>query len=300
MRVTLGMTTNSIRTSLASSAEKLFRAQEIASTNKRITRPSDDVIGTGRSLSMRSALSSMDQFQRNTAIADTELSIASSAIDSLVSVVQELRDTAMSAAKMSLTPEARAAKAAELDGLMTRAEQIANTQNAGRYIFAGSMCDSPPMTWNADHSVHTYMGDDSPLSIRIGPGTTICVGVSAQDLFGVGGASDLFDTIYNLKQEVLAGNVGAISARLADIDDCLENVSAWNSQIGARLDQVETNLSALDDSKTNLTILLSEIEDADTTETLIELQTRENVYQAAIATANQILSLTLANLWNNG
>lgn len=305
MRVTLGMLTNSIRSSLLSSAENLMRSQQIASSGKRISRPSDDVVGTGRSLSMRSALASIDQYDRNSSVAGSELSIASSALDSLVSAVQEVRSVAVTAANASLTDEARAALAAKLDGLMTRVEQIANTQNAGRYIFAGSKCDTPPITWNADHSTHDYVGDNSPLSIRVGPGTSICVGVSGEALLNMGGASvpgvpNLFETIYNLKQEVAAGDVSAISARLADIDKNLQNVISWDSQIGARLNQLDSNTSALLDSKTSLRELLSQVEDADLADAVIQLQTRQNIYQSAIATANQILGMSLANIWNNG
>jgi len=305
MRVTLGMLTNSIRSSLLSSAENLMRSQQIASSGKRISKPSDDVVGTGRSLSMRSALASIDQYDRNSSVARSELSIASSALDALVSVVQELREPAMRAANSSLTPEARATWGTKLDGLMTRAEAIANTQNAGRYIFAGSKSDSAPMTWTADHSVHTYVGDNSPLSIRIGPGANVCVGVSGEALLNMGGASvpgvpDLFETIYNLKQDVLAGDVTACSNQLKDIDKHLENVSSWNSQIGARLNQLDSNTSALLDSKTSLSELLSQVEDADLVDAVVQLQTRQNIYQSAIATANQILGMSLANIWNNG
>ena len=305
MRITLGMLTDSVRNNLFASTEGLMKSQEIAATGKRISRPSDDVVGTGRALSMRSALASIDQFGRNTDIANSELGVASSALDSLVSAVQEIRSVALTAANSSLNDEARGALATKLDGLMNRIEEIANTQNAGRYIFAGSKSDAAPITWNADHSVHTYNGDQSPLAIRVGPQTSISVSVAGDSLLNIGGVSvpgvpDLFETINNLKQDVLAGDVQGISDQIADIDASLNNVSSWRSQVGARLDQLESNTSALLDSKTNLSELLSQIEDADLADSVIQLQIRQNVYQAAIATANQILNVSLANMLNQG
>jgi len=61
------------------------------------------------------------------------------------------------------------------------------------------------------------------------------------------------------------------------------------------LNRLEATTEALLDSKLIMADLLSKTEDIDFAEALVELRTRENIYQAAIATSSRILQLSLAD-----
>jgi flagellar hook-associated protein 3 FlgL len=119
-------------------------------------------------------------------------------------------------------------------------------------------------------------------------------------LFNTGSCSaptspDVFETISLLKQEITSGDTDAISARLDDVDANLNNVVAIRSQVGARIARLESTLKIVQDSQIVFKTLLSETEDADLAEALVELSTRENVYQAAISAMNRILYVSLVN-----
>jgi flagellar hook-associated protein 3 FlgL len=51
------------------------------------------------------------------------------------------------------------------------------------------------------------------------------------------------------------------------------------------------------DSRITTEELLSKTEDADLADAVIELQTKQNVYQAAIAAAERIFEMTLTDFW---
>ena len=101
--------------------------------------------------------------------------------------------------------------------------------------------------------------------------------------------------IEELKTLVLAGDTGGVSSYITNIKNNLDNVTAIRSQVGARLNQLESNQDSLADSKIRVMVLLSKTEDADYAETILELQTRENVYQAAVAMASRVIQTSLAD-----
>ncbi len=301
MRVTLGMMTNSVMDGLMNSADRLLDAQNRATTGKRITRPSDDVPGVGRALTYRSALASIEQYERNSNIADSQLTITSSTLDSIIAQLQDVWKQAVQAGGPVINDEARSAIAVELDEITKRLADFANTQHLGKYIFAGSKSDAKPFVPTPGGvPPYTYQGDSTAFTIQIGAGVYVPTTVTGDMVFNMSSsavpdAPDIFTTIQQIKEAVLAGNVTDLSGHIDDIKKNLNNISAIRSQVGARMQQLESMQKTLLDSKTKIQELLSNTEDADLTEAIIDLQTRQNVYQAAIATASRVLQTSLTD-----
>jgi flagellar hook-associated protein 3 FlgL len=300
MRITLGMMTSSLLTSLTLNSERLLEAENVASSGKRIFRPSDDVPGVGRSLSLRSTLAELDQFERNSGVADSELSVASSALDKAVTALQSVRSLAVQAASAATTPEARAAIVAQLDSLSGELAAVANSQHVGKYIFSGSRSDRPAVVANPGGSPpYVYQGDSSQFTIQVSPGQYVTANVTGDAVFNmngsVAGAPDVFTMIRDLEAKVTAGDVAGISDELTQIDANLNNVVAIRSQIGGRIKRLESNSGSLADLKVSVQDLLSKTEDADLADAVLELQMRQNVYQAAIAAAGKVLQLSLVD-----
>ncbi len=284
-----------------SSSDQLLRAQNMATTGKRIATPSDDPIGTGKSLSLRSALSSIEQYNRNTDVAVSQLSVTSSALDSVVGSIQQLRTLALSAASPAVTEAARANLATQIEKIGETLANTGNTLHMGKYIFSGSLSNTQPIIENvAGSPPYLYQGDGNRLNIRVGPGSLVQAGVTGDTVFNIGSASapgtpDVFTMVRDLRDAVLAGDVAAMSAEITDIDANLGNAISIRSQVGETLRRLELNSDALADSKINASELLSRNEDADMAEALVALRVRENVYQAAISTAGRLLDITLAD-----
>lgn len=300
MRVTMSMLSERLRTGLITSSDRLLQAQNAATTGKRILTPSDDPIGTGKSIGLRSALASIQQYGRNIDVAKSQLSVTSSALDSIVGSVQELRTLALSAANPALTTEARNNLAVQIDNIAKTLANTGNTQHMGKYIFAGSLNHTQPIMENgAGAPPYIYQGDSTQLSIRIGPGSYVSASVTGDAVFNMGstsapGAPDIFTTISNLRDAVAAGDVSAVSAQLVDIDANLSNVIAVRSQVGERLRRLDLSSETLLDTRMSTEGLLSQNEDTDLAEAMVNLRIRENVYQAAISVAGRLLSVSLA------
>jgi flagellin-like hook-associated protein FlgL len=173
MRITFGMLSRSALENLMSGAERLADAQRRASTGKRISKPSDDVTGTGRALDLRSTISQVEQYVRNCDAAKAQLEVTSSALDSAVSALQRVRSIAVEAGSTSTTYQARAALASELDQIMTSLAASGNTIYADKYIFGGSKTkEQPIVTSGLATPPYQYQGNDTLISLQIAPWTS--------------------------------------------------------------------------------------------------------------------------------
>lgn len=301
MRVTFNMMSQRVLRDIMSTSERLMDAQTRASSGKRILKPSDDVSGTGRALSLRSSLNDIAQYLTNSDMVKSQLGVTSSAMDKIVSLVSQVQNKAMEAGNGAANAEASQAIANELDEISNSLVAAGNTQFSGKYIFAGSMTDQQPIIPSADPAVpYSYNGNSTVMSVQISPWTTANTNVLGSAVFNMGssaapGSPDIFSTIKLLKDEVLAGNVTAVSARLGDIKANLDNVIALRSEVGAKMNTLDSANNSLLDSKGSLSELLSKTEDCDVADAILNLQMRENMYQAAVSTASRVLNLSLAD-----
>ncbi len=304
MRITLGMMNGRIKSNLMGSAEEMLHAQDVASTGKRIQRPSDDIPGAGRVMSLNTALAEIAQFSRNTEVATTQLNSASTALGTVVARMQEVRKLALQGTNPSLTPEGRTSISVQLKGISEELASVANTQTLGRYIFSGSLSNVKPFVeTTTGNEPYNYAGDQGQLTIQISPGNYATTTVNGDSVFNMNGAAaagapDIFTMLKNLSELVEAGDTAGISSSLTGVDANLNNVIASQAQIGARQARLSTTKENMLDAKVSTENLLSKTRDADMAEAIIDLQTKQNVYQAALSTAGKVIQQTLVDYMN--
>lgn len=302
MRITLGMTSNLMKSNLFNSGEDVLNAQNVASTGKRIHVPSDDVPGTGRVMQYRSMEADIDQYSRNCDIASSQLTASNAAMNTIVTNMQQIRTLALQASTSTLDDQSRSTILSQIDALNTQIVSAANTQNLGRYIFAGTRSNVAPIAANpvAGPQPYAYYGDSNPFNVQVTAGVSVGTTVNGDSLFNMGGMAmngtpDLFSAIKATRDAVASGSVSSASNSVTNIDANLNNVIGIRSQVGARLQRVESTKSMLDDSKLRIQTLRSNTEDVDISSAIIDLQTKQNAYQAAIATASKSLQMSLVD-----
>ena len=80
---------------------------------------------------------------------------------------------------------------------------------------------------------------------------------------------------------------------LDDIDDNIGNVLRIRADVGARTNRLELTSNRLESDTLNFTKLMSENENADIAETIINLKSEENVYSASLAGGAKIIQPSL-------
>jgi flagellar hook-associated protein 3 len=99
------------------------------------------------------------------------------------------------------------------------------------------------------------------------------------------------DVIYNMD----AGNYQEISNQLDVFDREMNNVLRSRADVGARTNRVDLTEDRMGNDLINFTKLMSENEDVDVAETIMNLKNEENVYQASLAGGARIIQQTLVD-----
>jgi flagellar hook-associated protein 3 FlgL len=138
-RITSQMLMQSAQANLQLSMSTLAKLQSQGGTQKAISKPSDDPAGAGESMRIRADQRALTQYGTNIGDGLAWLGTADDALSSATDVMHTVRDLVVQGANSgSLNPAAREAIATQLDSLKASLLATANTQYAGRSIFAGN------------------------------------------------------------------------------------------------------------------------------------------------------------------
>ena len=163
----------------------LNEANEVVSTNLKISSASDDPSGMKQVLTINSDLAALDQYQVNVDQAQNVLTTAETSLDSMADQLSEMKVlcSALSNASASYQERSNAAESMQvyLDGLM----DLANTDAYGGYVFGGDDNRTTPFTYDDDNhpTSVTYNGSSDPVNISTSRNTTISLDCCGSDLF---------------------------------------------------------------------------------------------------------------------
>lgn len=301
MRASLSQQIQSSLMFTSSASQKLIDAQNHAVSGKRIMRPSDDVPGTNRALSLRSSISTVEQFANNITVSKPVLDATQSALLDLVKAVRKVRDKALEAANTDFTGSARDTYARELDDILKQMVDLANTKHTDQFVFSGTKTDVASILQQPGAVPFVYQGNDGIRKSQVLSWVSLQLNIPGSELFNFDGSAgagttDLFTMVDKLKNTVLNGSTTDISGELKNIDANLDHLLACTARVGswvARMDSAENTLA---DTQTRLREMLSETEDIDLPSAVVELKTQENVYQTALSITSRMLNLSLASL----
>lgn len=284
MRVTNSYFVNSMLYDLNRNMTKLAKIQEQASTTKRINRPSDDPMGLNDALRLRTGLEELEKYKANAEDAQSWLQETDSALDESGDVLARVRELVIKAANDSLDATDRDAIVKELNQLKEHMVQVSNTSYAGRYVFSGTMTQTPPFD-----DTGVYKGNTDSIQYELGAGLKLPINVTGDEAFG-----DVFSTLDTIINDVTNGNSDALSnADLTNLDNVINKQLMIRSDIGARVNRTDLIINRAEDLNTNMTGLLSNVEDADMAEVSLLLNLQVVSYQAALKVGAQIIPTSL-------
>ena len=301
MRLTLSQQTQNSLMYLNAASTKLSEIQNRAATGKRILKPSDDVPGTDRSLSLRTAISTLNQLSDNTTVSKPLLSVTESALADVGDSLLTAGNIGISAVNGSLSPDAREAYAEQLDEILSEIVDAANTRYMGQYIFSGTATDQPAVIAQAGPQPYAYNGDTDERKTQILSGIVIPLNISGDKVFNFdeapgGEVTDIFTAITQLRDAVRYGTADDISEQQKNVGANRDNVLSCRARVGSWIARTERAQSVIADTKIRLSELLSQQEDVDLAQMIVELKMQENVYQAALGVSSRILDMSLASL----
>lgn len=186
IRPTQGRIFALVQDGISSNTAKLIRAQEQASSGKRIVRASDDPVGTSVALSLRRQLGAIESFVSSTSSARPEVEQASARLQEGSGVIAEIRSLMIQGMNGALNERDRSAIASQIELLEGQLLDIANTRSGDSYLFAGTATDVQPfqeVTVNGVTEVR-YMGNEERQRVLTSRGAEVVLNVTGEEVFG--------------------------------------------------------------------------------------------------------------------
>ena len=289
-RVTSQTQMRSAQTNLQANLARMAQLQEQATSLKAIARPSDDPARAADSLTVRAEQRAVTQYARNADNGDGWLTTASMALAEATNLLNQVRDlTVQGANDGALSPAAKEAIAARLDGLTQNLLAQANADYLGRSVFAGN--SDAGLAFRNDPDF-TFTGTaTASVDRRIGADTTVRVDADGAAIFGTG-TDSVFALIGVIANDLRTGLTNA-GTHLAAVDSRMKTVLTAQTDVGVRQAQIQKAGEALVQHKGNLEAQRAGIEDVDLGQAILDLKLQEVTYQAALSVTARVLQPTL-------
>lgn len=177
------------------------------STGRALNAPSDDPTHIAQDLSLATTIGQENTTVTNVTDKTSELNTVDQALTSLTNVLQKARSIAVQGASDTLSLAQRQSLGTQVDGLLTEAIGLANTQYGSKYVFAGSVAPgSAPVTATGSptRSVN-FSGNFQSQSQVFANGQSLPLSTSIQQAFNYKSADnspDVFQALINLRDSL--------------------------------------------------------------------------------------------------
>jgi flagellar hook-associated protein 3 FlgL len=159
------------------------------------------------------------------------------------------------------------------------------------YVFGGTRTDQPP--YGAGDA---YQGSTATVARQIGPGVALDIGVLGSSFLGDGQAAadgKVLAVLRDVADHLRADDGAALRADIPRLDTGLDTLLGVRAQNGARQNRFEAALSRLSEVEESTLTQLSDTEDADIAKTIIDFNSQQAAYQAALKAGASILQPSL-------
>lgn len=182
MRVSSSTIFDSNVASLGQQQTRLLQTQQQISTGRRILTAADDPVAATRALNIAQSDATNTQYAANRDATRNILSLSESTLQSVTTLLQNVKTAAVAAGNGTLNNSDRQTIATGLSGNLQELIGLANsTDGAGNYLFSGFQSGTLPFVNVA--GVMTYNGDDGQRLMQVSASRQMASTDSGADLF---------------------------------------------------------------------------------------------------------------------
>ena len=217
--------------------------------------------------------------------------VSEQAFDQISQAVLQVRDLVVQGGSDSAAIGDRKAIAGAVRQLINTVKEHGNAQYAGRYVFAGTSTTTQPFPpGDADG----YAGDAGSIAREIGPGVSVQVNTPGSEVLGSGASGDLLGVLRTIVGHLESDDGTSLRGTdLSALDGRIDALSAARAVNGGRTKRIESALTRLQQVEETANKQLSDVEDVDFAQTMINLNTQTAAYQAALRAGANIVQSSL-------
>lgn len=292
MRITQNITYNTYINDLMRKQESLYNLNLELSTGKKVNAPSDDPVAASKILSSRSVLSSFDIYEKNIDSGLEYLNVSEKTLSNVKDVLSKMQELAVSESSTLADAGTRSNSANVASSLFDQLVSLGNTtdQNS-QYIFSGYKADTQPFD-----SAGAFMGDANKKTVKINPSSTITLGVNGSEVFkGSAGGTDIYKAASDFVTALKNNDTAGINAAIKTLDTSFNQVSEFQSDVGGRITRLQSSKNDISNARLDVKSTVSNLEDADVTKVISDLQLGQVALNAAMTSAGKVFSVNIFN-----
>lgn len=303
MRITNAQITATMHNSMNGNSAQLGKIMQQLATNKRMLLPSDDPIASVRVMRVQREEASLEQYRKNIDNVSGSLSTQEANLTSISDAMLNVRDRLLWAANGSNTSEDLAAIAGELENLEKTLFSATNVRDEeGRYLFSGTLSDTPAATYDPATQTYSITGNDKYRQAAVANGVLLAENVTAHSIFGANMdmLNELHGLVTTLKDPLLDASDPAVRAQIENTINQLD--TTHNKLLGSvtELGGRQNTLTLLSDSNDEVSLVNKKIEGElsklDYAGATIDLNNYQLALQATQKTYLKINQLSLFSL----
>jgi flagellar hook-associated protein 3 FlgL len=210
------------------------------------------------------------------------------ALSTLSQIVSQAQSLAVEGASASITPDARADAAQQVNGLLQSALAAVNTKDVdGTYLLSGTAVNTVPFD-----SSGNYQGNSSTTSINSSAADSAQDSLAGSSLAGSTPSSvNIIQTLGDLATAMSANDVTGIQTQLGNLNTAVSQLATTRAQVGGMMSALQSAQSAQQSLSSTLTTSVSNLVDADAVQSASNLAQASTALQVSQAVTSKVLAL---------
>jgi flagellar hook-associated protein 3 FlgL len=221
MRISSNWLTTRTLSQIQGAQNRMVDAQERSATGKRINKPSDDPVATGRVLGLLTRGANNDQYSRNVTIAGQDLAATEAALGSIGDLLARASELSTEASNDTLSASERSKIAVEVGTIVSQAVAVANQQHGDRYLFSGYKSATKPFTEDVpgNPTAVAYNGDTGLIEREIAQGERVTANIAGDQFF-----PQLFARLIAFRDALTANDAATIRSSTGDLKTSIDEI----------------------------------------------------------------------------
>lgn len=253
---------------------QIQRKQEQVASGKELIRPSDDPVKAARVMVVKEQQAQAKQHLRNIDLSYVKLSLTDSALEQLQNLLTRTYELSVQAAS-DTNATGRKAISIEVKAILENLRDIANSTDAsGRQIFGGFKVGEKPFQTSVSGTT-TYSGDRGKQEIMISASMRLQTSLDGSTVFErvpteADGYKSIFELVGSFHTSVESG-VGS-DLPINELKSAVSHIGDQRALVGAQMNKADNQRALLESRDLLLTENIGEMEDADLSKIVTDLQ----------------------------
>ena len=265
------------------------------STGRSVNVPSDNPTAAALEVGNLASTADAAQYEQNVSSAQTLMNSANSALESVVTNLNQAISLGTEAANGTVTAAQQKQTATTVSGILSQIVSLANTSVQGVYLFAGTASGSAPFALNSDPTTGvTYSGNDQVNSIPTGTGTSVPSNVPGDQIF-TSSSGNVMQSLTDLVNALNSNDTSGIASATTAVQSALANVSLQQGNYSSTLSQLSSDNTYLQSETVTLQTQQNNLVGANMAQVISTLTQSQTTEQATMEAMAKIMPMSLLN-----